>query len=48
MSTMASLHDARDEHFLDILHMVYKLIDEGADVNVLDKVSYCQAPYYNN
>ena len=47
MSAMASYHDASREHFRDILHMVYRLIEAGADVNVIDKVSY-QAPHYNN
>ena len=48
MSAMASLHNARHEHILDIIHMIYRLIRAGADVNVVDKVSYRQAPYYNS
>ena len=43
MSAMKSLHDAEDQDFWDVLHVVTKA---GADVNVLDKVSYCQASYY--
>ena len=45
---MASLHDVSHERFLDILHKVYGLIETGPDVNVVDKVSYHQAPNYNN
>ena len=48
MSAMASLRDAGYEHFRYILEVVKRLIEAGADVNVVDKVSYCQAPYYNN
>ena len=48
MSAMASLHDAKHGHFWDVLDVVYRIIEAGADVNVLDKVSYHQAPYYNN
>ena len=45
---MSSLCDARYEHFHHILEVVERLIEAGADVNIVDKVSYCQAPYYNN
>ena len=46
MSAMASPHGARHENFCGIV--VDRLIKAGADVNVVDKVSYHQAPYYNN
>ena len=45
---MASLHDAEDQDFRHILNVVDRLIEAGADVNVVDKVSYHKAPYYNN
>ena len=45
MSVMASLHDERHKHYLEVLE---RLIEAGADINVVDKVSYRQAPYYNN
>ena len=48
MSAIASLHDARYEHFHYILKVLERLIEAGADVNVVDKVSYHQASYYNN
>ena len=48
MSAIASLHDAEHEYFWYILEVVDSLIEAGADVNVVDKVSFCQAPYYNN
>ena len=31
-----------------ILEAVERLIEAGADVNAVDKVSYRQTPYYNN
>ena len=43
MSAKASLHDADHLDFHDILEVVDRLIGAGADVNVVDKVSYCQA-----
>ena len=46
MSAMASPHDAKHERFCEIV--VDRLIKAGADVNVVDKVSYHQVPYYNN
>ena len=46
MSAMASLHDAEHVHFCGIV--VDRLIEAGTDVNVVDKVSYHQAQYYNN
>ena len=48
VSAMASLHDAKHEHFSYISMVVDRLIEAGADVNVVDKVSYCEAPYCNN
>ena len=49
MSAIASLHDAKLKHFWWHIEMVVdRLIEAGADVNVVDKVSYRQAPYYNN
>ena len=48
MSAMESLHSAKHENFLDVLHVVNRVTKAGADVNVLDKVSYHQASYYNN
>ena len=45
---MASLHDTEYEHFWYILKVADRLIKAGADVNVIDKVSYRQVPYYNN
>ena len=48
MSAIASLCDTRYEHFHCILKVLERLIEAGADVNVVDKVSYHQAPYYNN
>ena len=48
MSAIASLHDVKHLDFWDILHVVDRLIIAGADVNVVDKVSYYQAPNYNN
>ena len=45
---MASLCDARYGHFYYTLEVVERLIGAGADVNAVDKVSYRQAPYYNN
>ena len=47
MSAFASLHD-RGEHFWNISRIVDRLIKAGADGNVVDEVSYRQAPYYNN
>ena len=46
MSAMESLHDAEHQDFWDVLHVVNRVTKAGADVNVLDKVSYCQASYY--
>ena len=56
MSAMASLHDRGDDaphdaqhrDYWDILETVDGIIGAGADVNVVDNVSYRQAPYYNN
>ena len=48
MSAMSSLHHGGHEHFWDSFYMLDRLIKAGADVNVVDKVSYHQAPYYNN
>ena len=45
MSAMAS---PRFRNFHYILEAVERLIEAGADVNVVDKVSYRPAPYYNN
>ena len=47
MSAIASLHVAERLHFWDISKIVDRLIGAGADVNIVDKVSYRQAPYYN-
>ena len=46
MSAIVAPHNARHQHFCEIV--VDRLIKAGADVNVADKVSYHQAPYYNN
>ena len=48
MSAFASLHDKGVGYFMDFLFVVESLIKAGADVNVVDKVSYREAPYYNN
>ena len=48
MSAMASLHDRGDEYVWNISRIVDRIIVAGADVNVVDKVSYREAPYYNN
>ena len=48
MSAVASLHDEGDEHILGILIVTDTLIKAGADVNVADRVSFRQAPYYND
>ena len=48
MSAIASFCDARFRYVYFLLQVVEKLIEAGADVNVVDKVSYHQAPYYNN
>ena len=48
LSAMASLHDAEHIDFWHILKVVDSLIEAGADVNVVDKISYHHAPYYNN
>ena len=48
ISVMASLHDAEHKHFWHIFTVVDRLIKAGADVNIVDKVSYHQSPYYNN
>ena len=48
MSVMESLNDAKHKHFWNVLDVVKRVIEAGADINVLDKVSYSQAPYYNN
>ena len=48
MSAIASLHVAEHLYFHYISKIVDRLIGAGADVNVVDKVSYHQAPYYNN
>ena len=48
ISAIASLHIAEHLDFWQILEVVDRLIGAGADVNVVDKVSYHQAPYYNN
>ena len=48
MSAMASLHDPNYTHFQNVLDVVNVVIETGAHINVLDKVSYCQAPYYIN
>ena len=46
MSAMASHHSLIHEHYYRII--MDKLIETGTDVNVVDKVSYHRAPYYNN
>ena len=46
MSAIASLGDARFGYVHYILQIVERLIEVGADVNVVDKVSYREAPYY--
>ena len=48
ISAIASLCDAKFRYVYDILQVVERLIEAGADVNVVDKVSYREAPYYNN
>ena len=48
MSAYASLQYRGDEHYWSISIVVNRLIDAGADVNVVDKVSYHKTPYYNN
>ena len=48
MSAIASFCDVRFGYVYFLLQVVEKLIEAGADVNVVDKVSYHQAPYYNN
>ena len=42
MSALASLHDIECQHFHYILEVMERLIKAKADVNVVDKVSYCQ------
>ena len=44
ISVMASLHDAEHRDFWHILKVVDRLIEAGANVNVIDHVSYSQAP----
>ena len=48
MSASESLHAKEDKSFWNISSVVDRLIKVGADVNVVDKVSYREAPYYNN
>ena len=48
MSAIASLHNAEHLDFWYILEVVDRLIGAGADVNLVDKVSYREALYYNN
>ena len=48
MSAIASLRDVRFVYVHDIVQVVEGLIEAGADVNVVDKVSYREAPYYIN
>ena len=48
MSAIASLHVAEHPVLYFISEIADRLIGAGADVNVVDKVSYHQAPYYNN
>ena len=48
MSAIASLHDAEPVEFWDFLEVVDRLIGAGADVNVVDEVSYREARYYKN
>ena len=40
MSAIASLRDTRYEYFHYILTVLKRLIEAGADVNVVDEVSY--------
>ena len=47
MSAIASLHVAEYPDLYFISKIVDRLIEAGADVNIVDKVSYHQAPYYN-
>ena len=39
MSAIASLHDAKNQHFGHIFKVVDGLIEAGANVNVIDQVS---------
>ena len=49
MSAFALLHDRGDEYFWhSLIKVVDRLIKAGADVNVVDKVSYHEVPYYDN
>ena len=48
MSAIASLCEARFGYVRYILQVMERLIEVGADVNVVDKVSYREAPYYIN
>ena len=48
MTAMASLHDAEYEYFWYILKVLDRFIKAGADVNIVDKVSYRQVPYYKS
>ena len=48
MSAFASVHDRGHEYSWRIFIAVDELIKAGADVNVIDKVSYHEALYYNN
>ena len=48
MSAFASLLDRGYEYIFDISNVVDRLTRAGAYVNVIDKVSYHEAPYYNN
>ena len=48
MSPVASVCDRGDDYFWYIYIFVDELIRAGADVNVVDKVSYRHALYYNN
>ena len=48
ISAFASVHDRGDEYSWRIFRAVDELIKAGADVNVIDKVSYHEALYYNN
>ena len=45
---MSAMTSRRYGHFRYILEAVERLTEAGADVNIVDKVSYRQAPYYNN
>ena len=47
MSAIASLLVAECQDFYYISKIVDRLIGAGADVNIVDKVSYRQALYYN-